>query len=143
MEEDLFPHVNARESPQQLEEERRLCYVGMTRAKDHLLLSAAKNRYLWGTPRIMRPSRFLSEIPDEYIEKLNRARQEDSFVTEEEALPRGARVEHRDFGVGVVQKCYHTSLGLTYDVLFLESGIERTLVAKYAKLKLYSHSQFD
>lgn len=143
MEEDLFPHVNARESPEQLEEERRLCYVGMTRAKDYLYLTAAKNRYLWGTPRIMRPSRFLSEIPDEYLEKLHRTREESSFSYEEEALPRGCRVEHRDFGLGVIQKSYHTSLGLTYDVLFLDSGIERTLVAKYAKLRPLNSSCRD
>ncbi len=67
LEEDLFPHVNAKERPEALEEERRLCYVGMTRAKDFLYLSAAKSRFIWGTPRLMRPSRFLSEIPPEYL----------------------------------------------------------------------------
>ena len=48
MEEELFPHANARESPEALEEERRLCYVGMTRAKDYLFLTASRNRFLWG-----------------------------------------------------------------------------------------------
>jgi ATP-dependent DNA helicase UvrD/PcrA len=70
MEEDLFPHANARGSHEALEEERRLCYVGMTRAKEYLYLTAAESRYLWGTSRFMRPSRFLSEIPKEYIQKV-------------------------------------------------------------------------
>jgi DNA helicase-2/ATP-dependent DNA helicase PcrA len=67
MEEDLFPHANSRESPEQLEEERRLCYVGMTRAKEYLYLTCAGMRYLWGTTRYMRPSRFLRELPREHI----------------------------------------------------------------------------
>lgn len=70
MEEDLFPHANARGSHEALEEERRLCYVGMTRAKEYLYFTAAESRYLWGTARYMRPSRFLSEIPKQYIQKV-------------------------------------------------------------------------
>ena len=69
LEEDLFPHANSRGSFEKLEEERRLCYVGMTRAKERLYLSAVRNRFLWGTPRRMRPSRFLSEIPTEHLKK--------------------------------------------------------------------------
>ncbi|NGX61865.1 MAG: ATP-dependent DNA helicase PcrA [Chlamydiae bacterium] len=69
MEEDLFPHANSRNNYDSLEEERRLCYVGMTRAKDRLYLSAAETRYLWGSQRMMRPSRFLREIPRKYITK--------------------------------------------------------------------------
>jgi len=72
MEEDLFPHVNSRDSHDKLEEERRLCYVGMTRAKEILYLTAAETRFLWGTHRMMRPSRFLREIPREYIERIPR-----------------------------------------------------------------------
>jgi len=69
MEEDLFPHVNSRDSYDQLEEERRLCYVGMTRAKERLYLTAAETRFIWGTHKMMRPSRFLREIPKEYISR--------------------------------------------------------------------------
>ncbi len=69
MEEDLFPHANSRNSFEALEEERRLCYVGMTRAKERLYLSAAETRFLWGQHRMMRPSRFLREIPKKYLEK--------------------------------------------------------------------------
>jgi DNA helicase II / ATP-dependent DNA helicase PcrA len=71
MEEDLFPHVNSRDSYEAVEEERRLCYVGMTRAKERLYLTAAETRFLWGTHRMMRPSRFLREIPKEYMERVD------------------------------------------------------------------------
>ena len=74
MEEDLFPHVNSRESYEALEEERRLCYVGMTRAKEFLYLTEARFRNMWGMARTMRPSRFLKEVPPEYIEKVRPVR---------------------------------------------------------------------
>jgi DNA helicase-2/ATP-dependent DNA helicase PcrA len=67
LEEDLFPHVNARGSASALEEERRLCYVAMTRAKEELVLSYCTTRYLFGTLRHQIPSRFLMEIPREYF----------------------------------------------------------------------------
>lgn len=67
MEEDLFPHANSRDNYEALEEERRLCYVGMTRAKERLYLSAAEVRLIWGSYRTMRPSRFLREIPREFL----------------------------------------------------------------------------
>lgn len=70
MEEDLFPHANSRNSYDALEEERRLCYVGMTRAKQRLYLTAAETRFLWGQHRMMRPSRFLREIPKKFLERL-------------------------------------------------------------------------
>ncbi|MEN9343978.1 MAG: hypothetical protein RLZZ453_765 [Chlamydiota bacterium] len=63
MEEELFPHINALDDEAAIEEERRLCYVGMTRAKEYLYLSGSSYRYLFGYPKAMRPSRFLSEIP--------------------------------------------------------------------------------
>lgn len=70
MEEDLFPHANARDTYDAIEEERRLCYVGMTRAKERLYLTAAETRFIWGTHRMMRPSRFLKEIPKEFIQRV-------------------------------------------------------------------------
>lgn len=70
MEEDLFPHANAKINFESIEEERRLCYVGMTRAKKRLYLTAAENRFLWGTQRKMRPSRFLQEIPRQHMDRI-------------------------------------------------------------------------
>ena len=69
MEEDLFPHANARGSELALEEERRLCYVGMTRAKEFLYMTSAKTRYLWNEQRVMRQSRFIAEIPAKYLKR--------------------------------------------------------------------------
>jgi DNA helicase II / ATP-dependent DNA helicase PcrA len=71
MEEDLFPHVNSRDDQEKLQEERRLCYVGMTRAKERLYLTHARFRFLWGISRSMQPSRFLDEILPEYTEDLS------------------------------------------------------------------------
>lgn len=139
MEEELFPHANALGNPEALEEERRLCYVGMTRAKDLLYLSAARMRFLWGTLRPMRPSRFFSEIPEEHCKKLHKEAYYSSYDSPPDALEPfnvGSTVFHRDFGKGRVQKVYNTSLGLTYDVLFQEEeGGIRSLVAKYARLE--------
>ncbi|ASD31052.1 DNA helicase II, UvrD [Chlamydia abortus] len=67
LEENLFPHANSKSSYENLEEERRLCYVGITRAQDLLYLTAAQTRFLWGTVRVMKPSRFLKEIPRDYL----------------------------------------------------------------------------
>ncbi|WP_066483356.1 ATP-dependent helicase [Candidatus Chlamydia sanziniae] len=67
LEENLFPHANVKDNYENLEEERRLCYVGITRAQDLLYLTAAQSRFLWGTVRIMKPSRFLKEIPRDYL----------------------------------------------------------------------------
>lgn len=63
-EEGLLPHKNSLESDLSVEEERRLCYVGITRAKKQLFLTAAKNRLQWGNRTFSRKSRFMSEIPE-------------------------------------------------------------------------------
>ncbi len=136
MEEELFPHVNAMENQESLEEERRLCYVGMTRAKEFLYLTASRFRYLWGMPRMMRPSRFLKEIPEHYFQSQSPQRQADNIVYDEEerTFEPGDTVHHRDFGTGIIQKSYRTSLGLTYDVFFPKANTTRSLVAKFARL---------
>lgn len=146
MEEELFPHINSRDTPEQLEEERRLAYVGMTRAKDVLYLTASKFRYLWGTPRLMRPSRFLKEIPKEFL-KAYHHHQEEDFISkktvgfdddvvadEEPGIREGDRVKHQDFGVGIVREIRDSSIGPTFKVFFDEDGSERVLVAKFARL---------
>jgi DNA helicase II / ATP-dependent DNA helicase PcrA len=136
MEEDLFPHINAKDSASSLEEERRLCYVGMTRAKDHLFLTATRYRFLWGSPRNMRPSRFLQEIPAKHLQ-VNAKQQKAIYAqTQEQEEPFQIQdaVFHRDFGPGIVHKVYQTSLGLTYDVFFPKTDTVRSLVAKYARL---------
>lgn len=137
LEEDLFPHINAKDDPKALEEERRLCYVGMTRAKRKLYLCSTTYRYMWGTARLMRPSRFLKEIPAEYLYNLSSPTLQQELPTEEstEGFAEGDHVEHKEFGIGIIQKTYQGSFGLTYEVLFPQAGAKRTLVAKYAKLQ--------
>lgn len=157
MEEDLFPHANSRDSAAAQEEERRLCYVGMTRAKDCLYLCNVRHRMLWGTTRNQRPSRFLDEIPTEYVEKVRlsfpqashpfsygRRRPEpepfieeapEPFSDEVVVLQEGDTVFHREFGIGRVNRVYEGSIGLTYKVLFTNDGRERTLVARMAALE--------
>lgn len=151
LEEELFPHINAaRDSVGGLEEERRLCYVGMTRAKDHLYLCDVNVRYIWGITRTQRPSRFLKEIPPEHVEsvqrrQISRARPEEEPFSDEILPPpitTAAKpvfeledvVFHKDFGVGVVKEVYELSAGLTYKVAFADGKL-RTLVAKYAPLQ--------
>lgn len=154
MEEDVFPHINCKNSIEELEEERRLCYVGMTRAKKKLYMTAALYRYMWGAPKIMIPSRFLKEIPTTYLENLSenlgeykeikKAEKVEKSYEEIESIPSeknqeffspGTEVIHKTFGIGTIIKAYNTSMGQTYDILFKSSNSTKTLVAKYAKLK--------
>ncbi len=140
MEEDLFPHMNSKEDEAALQEERRLCYVGLTRAKVYLYLTSARCRFLWGAARMMRPSSFLAEIPSEYIQDLS-PRHFSEASSEEFHV--GDAAYHRDFGLGMVERVYETSLGLTYDVFFAQSRRVHSLVAKYAKLIKSTESTVD
>ena len=141
LEEELFPHMNALGNPEALEEERRLCYVGMTRAKRLLYLTATTYRYMWGGPRLMRPSRFLKEIPAQYLKNRSPVayEPETELSGDPEGFAIGDSVYHKEFGKGKIQKSYHTSFGITYEVLF-EEGQIRSLVAKYAKLQRLENS---
>jgi len=157
MEEDLLPHINSKTSPAELEEERRICYVGMTRAMQLLIFTRAKFRYVWGQARDLYPSRFLKEVPAENIEKIYSMNRpsgvylekrpkisvddlfldapDQPFAEEEASFLQGDAVLHKDFGVGVIQSSYQSSMGLAYKVLFAKDQKERSLVAHLAKLK--------
>lgn len=150
MEEGLFPHISSQDSLEELEEERRLCYVGMTRAKRQLYVTMAKYRFLWGTGRSMYPSRFLREIPQEYVRTVQSGNKwsdtsivDDDFkdeVTEfhepieSEPLMIGDVIFHKQFGVGTIKGSYQGSLGLTYEIFFTKDNATKSLVAKYAQL---------
>lgn len=69
VEEKLFPHVRSLDDPEQMEEERRLCYVGMTRAREQLFLFNARRRHIFGSEQINPPSRFIREIPAELLDE--------------------------------------------------------------------------
>jgi DNA helicase-2/ATP-dependent DNA helicase PcrA len=68
VEEELFPSRMSFESPEEMEEERRLFYVAITRAKKRVFISYAQNRYKWGTPTMSQPSRFLRDIDPKYLD---------------------------------------------------------------------------
>ena len=106
MEEGLMPHSNSFCEEDGIEEERRLCYVGITRAKERLYLTNAKSRMLYGKDMMNPPSRFISEISSDYIEsniqeekKINKDLLYDS---EGEEYKSGEVVNHLSFGRGVV-----------------------------------------
>ncbi len=149
MEEGLFPHSRSTDDPGKLEEERRLCYVGMTRAKRSLCLSFAESRRLYGnSDRYSTPSRFLRELPPERIEEVRlrgtvsrpgsrvppkrRARPE-PIHDESNGLRLGQRVEHPKFGEGVVLMYEGQGTHARVQVNFERTG-SKWLVVAYANL---------
>ena len=102
MEEGLFPHLNSMET-EDLEEERRLCYVAITRAKKKLWLVNAKRRMIYGKTDSYLPSRFINEISDEYLEKdeSNKVKYENT-ITDIDDYKYGDKVNHKIFGLGVI-----------------------------------------
>ena len=107
MEENIFPHVNCSNEHEQLEEERRLCYVAITRAKKKLYLLNALKRTLFGRTSVNMPSRFINEIDKEYIdlpEKKDLSKKIDvkTMFNEDNGLSVGDNVIHDIYGPGVV-----------------------------------------
>jgi DNA helicase II / ATP-dependent DNA helicase PcrA len=154
LEEGLFPHQRSLEDSSQLEEERRLCYVGMTRAKQQLFLTYAEVRRLRGAEYRATPSRFLLELPDENVEdvRLGRAASAGRYHSASPAAPAmhwtkaaqeeasaagvvlGQRVAHKKFGQGVVTKFEGHGNHARVEVHFAEHGAKWLIVA-YAKLE--------
>ncbi len=149
MEEGLFPHSRSSDDPGKLEEERRLCYVGMTRAKRSLCLSYAESRRLYGgSDRYSTPSRFLRELPPDRIEEVRLRGTVSRPVTrapprrrtgfepiddEPSGLRLGQRVQHPKFGEGVVTMCEGQGAHARVQVNFESSG-SKWLVLAYANL---------
>lgn len=158
MEEGLFPHSRSLEDPEQLEEERRLCYVGMTRAKEELYLFAARTRTIFGQTRYEVRSRFINEIPADLISiegaEIESLREDFSsdevYYTNEEsqagAYPDevfevrsgpvfrvGSRVMHPSFGLGIVKQSSGFGEDAKVTVNFKNAGIKK-LSLKYAAL---------
>ncbi|MGH8614346.1 MAG: DNA helicase II [Gammaproteobacteria bacterium] len=142
LEEDLFPHQRSSKSPEHLEEERRLCYVGMTRAKETLTLSYAEVRRLHGTERYPQASRFIREIPAHLIAEVRLGKHPSQSrlqaAIEPEAanngLRLGQRVQHARFGEGVVLKVEGQGEHSRIQVNFAQVGC-KWLVAAYAGLR--------
>jgi DNA helicase-2/ATP-dependent DNA helicase PcrA len=145
IEEDILPHINSRDTPLLVEEERRLFYVGITRAKRKLFLSYASCRMLWGSTRTMRPSRFLREIPQELIQKISNTSSFSPYVppapkpqtSRTQAAVTGQKGEvvfHPQFGIGMITGVHTSSLGPILEIHFSKDNKTRSLAAKHAPL---------
>lgn len=143
MEEGLFPHQRSSEDLIQLEEERRLCYVGITRAKQKLTLTHAQHRRLHGSDYYPQPSRFIDEIPGELLNDIRLGgsvteslfkQRETSTANSEGGLTLGQRVSHAKFGEGVVLNLEGSGGHMRIQVNFERAGC-KWLVASYANLQ--------
>jgi len=140
MEDGILPHARAREEQQQLEEERRLCFVGITRAQERLLLSKAKVRTIRGSRMPTISSPFLQELPIESLKVLDRTRIRDleaRFVPDEPVAGSGfrvgQRVRHPIFGVGRITELSETSSGARASIAFDRAGTKK-LFLEHARL---------
>lgn len=159
MEEGLFPSIRSIGSESEMEEERRLCYVGITRAREKLYLTYAKSRMLFGNTTYTRHSRFIDEIPPDLLDYpesrsynnnsgyrlTNQATESNmwkqrtaSFTQAQEIEPFdievGARVLHKKFGEGTVVKKEPEGSDYKLEINFDAYGMKR-LMASFAKLK--------
>ncbi len=110
MEEGIFPHANSLLEDNGLEEERRLCYVGITRAKEILYLTNSKRRMLYGKDTMNPPSRFIDEIKSDYIERIDTIKDEAQKIASSEMYIEGSNddlnvgdtINHDTLGIGVI-----------------------------------------
>jgi DNA helicase-2/ATP-dependent DNA helicase PcrA len=149
MEDGLFPHQRSVADPNGLEEERRLCYVGITRAKETLYVTYAEQRRLHGMDNYSQPSRFIAEIPEQLIEEIRpRVQVSRPIYTPRSGATRGAasagadmgirlgqRVRHGKFGDGVILNCEGQGAHARVEVNFETAGT-KWLVLSYANLDL-------
>lgn len=146
VEEGMFPSSRTTEEVGRLEEERRLCYVGMTRAMQKLYITYAEMRRLYGKDNFHKPSRFIREIPTEYVEEVRMKAQvsrpassgrfsqtqvNDNF--NQTGFSLGQRVQHPKFGEGTIINFEGSGAQSRVQVAFNGEGI-KWLVTQYAKL---------
>ncbi len=133
LEEGLFPHSNSRNEAGGIEEERRLMYVALTRARKRLYLTCAQSRMLHGQTNYNIPSRFLSEIPQELIQPIGipvRNEVQPSYAEKKSPWRIGANVFHPKFGEGVILACEGSE---QVQVNFRRAGV-KWLALEYANL---------
>jgi len=156
MEEGLFPHKMSMDDLAGLEEERRLCYVGITRARQKLTLTYAESRRLHGEETLTRPSRFLREIPEELLEEIRMQGEvrrgsfspgksmdnrdiigglHDSGKVSGTDISLGQRVKHPKFGEGVVLNYEGKGPNARVQINFDDVG-GKWLVMSYARLEV-------
>jgi DNA helicase II / ATP-dependent DNA helicase PcrA len=141
MEEGVFPHIRSLTEPDELEEERRLCYVGITRAKERLYLLHAWSRSLWGGLNYNPASRFLAEIPEDIVRVPGAHRPAGATArgrvrgADPNAFSVGQEVEHSRWGRGTIIEIARSAAGLEATVNFPEAGGEKRLDLTLAPLK--------
>ncbi len=158
MEEGLLPHIRSYDDPAQMEEERRLCYVGITRSKERLYLVRAFRRHLMGLSAHNPPSRFLKDIPSELLVAHEAARSGDELAIGERLAPAarpgrrpqpqqgpaeptgaafsaGERVHHARFGDGIVVSCNVTGSDQEVTVAFKGGAGIKKLLLSFAHLE--------
>jgi DNA helicase-2/ATP-dependent DNA helicase PcrA len=148
MEEGLFPHQRSAADASSLEEERRLCYVGATRAMRRLFVTYAEQRRLYGVDTYGQPSRFIGELPAELIEEVRPRLQvsRPSFTSRPPArssagesdtpnMRMGSRVRHSKFGDGVVLNFEGNGPHARIQVNFERQGT-KWLMLSYANLEV-------
>lgn len=142
-EEGLFPHYMSIDNPNGLEEERRLCYVGMTRAMKKLYMTYAEVRRLHGKEAYHRPSRFLLEIPKELLEdvrmktRVSYPEKISTFSNSEDSangFRMGQPVTHHVFGEGIILQCEGRGEHMRIQVRFEREGT-KWLIASFVKVK--------
>ena len=142
MEDGLFPHQRSLNDPAGLEEERRLCYVGITRARRELYVTHAEQRRLHGVESFATPSRFLREIPAELLEEVRPAMvvsrplyRRSEATSSQGGVRLGQRVRHGRFGEGIVLNAEGSGAHARVQVNFEREGT-KWLVLAYANLEL-------
>ena len=149
LEEDLFPSRQSKDEPHLLDEERRLCYVGMTRAMNRLTLSYASKRFIHGQSFYSMPSRFLDEIPINYLNYINnsssdintKSRKYDPShytkmtSTDSSMYSIGQVVKHAKFGLGTVVSSEGSGDSMRLQIKFQKVGT-KWLISSYAKLEI-------
>jgi DNA helicase-2/ATP-dependent DNA helicase PcrA len=139
MEDGVFPHMRSLGDPAELEEERRLAYVGITRAQDKLYLTSAWSRMLFGGSNYNPPSRFLNEIPEGLLEKAGKRQRRSASERAAAVGPRttvepgeigpGDRVRHDKWGLGTVREVVGMGDRAEAEVMFDTQGKKRLLLA--------------
>jgi DNA helicase-2/ATP-dependent DNA helicase PcrA len=112
LEDGVFPHMRSLGEPAEMEEERRLAYVGITRAQDRLFLTSAWSRTLWGSKNYNPTSRFLKEIPSNLLEGASKRSRKvsserftgPSHTVSDTEIAAGDRVRHDTWGMGTVRE---------------------------------------
>ena len=136
LEDGVFPHMRSLGDPKELEEERRLCYVGLTRAEERLYLTRAWTRNMWGQNNYNGPSRFLGEIPEHLTSKADRVRRSRTMeartptaTVSDADISIGDRVKHTHWGEGNVKEIVGAGDRAEAVVIFDAHGSKRLLLA--------------